>query len=180
MTTTAPDVGAALAELSAAQEIAAEALATGATHTQAAKAADVARETVSRWAGHHREFRAAVSLYRSTLAAEQADTIRRIRGRALALVEAQLDGADLSGALAVLRTIAAPRVEVTDAEGGPIEIRRGTDRQRQLLAAVDAALDAVDAPGKEQILAALAPARTATSDHERQDDVPRRSCGPAS
>jgi len=154
MTTTAPDVS-ALAELSVAQEIAAEALATGATHAVAAEAAGVHRETVSRWAGHHPPFRAALGQHRATLAAEQADAVRRIRGRALALVEAQLDGADLSGALAVLRVLTAPRVEVTGADNGPVEVRVPDDKSRALLAAVSHALDAVDAPGREEIMRAL-------------------------
>ena len=78
-----------------AQQTAAEALAIGATHTEAAEAADVARETVTRWLGHHPGFRAALDLYRATLATEQADRARRIRGKALDVLGHEVGDAGL-------------------------------------------------------------------------------------
>jgi hypothetical protein len=100
---------AALVSLTPAQAIAADALATGSTHEAAAELAGVTRETVTRWANHHPAFRAALDSYRHALAAEQADTARRLRGKALAVVERRLDDdADLPTALAVLRALPAP------------------------------------------------------------------------
>ena len=94
----------ALLTLAPAQQTAAEVLATGATHAEAAEAANVARETVTRWLGHHPGFRAALDLYRATLAAEQADRSRRIRSKALEAVEAGLDAGSIDP-LAVLRVV---------------------------------------------------------------------------
>jgi len=114
---TTNDLRTALLELTPGQQIAAETVASGATHAAAAEAAGVHRETVTRWAGHHPAFRATLNLYRATLAAEQSDTARRIRGRALAILEAQLDTADVPTALAVLRVVQAQPSEAI----GPIE-----------------------------------------------------------
>lgn len=105
--TNASEMRTALLTLTPAQQCAAEALATGATHAEAAEAATVARETVTRWLGHHPAFRAALDLYRGSLAAEQADRARRIRGKALEAVEAGLDAGSIDP-LAVLRAVAAP------------------------------------------------------------------------
>ncbi len=100
---------AALLTLTASQATAVEALATGATHADAAKAAGVRRETVTNCHGHHPAFRAALAAARGVLAAEQADTIRTIRRVALDLVLAKLDDSvDLATALQVLRAIPAP------------------------------------------------------------------------
>lgn len=105
---------AALVELTPAQQAAVEALAVGSTHAVAAEASGVARETVTRWARNHPAFRAALNLYLAALVAEHADTARRIRGRALAVVESGLDTADVPTALNILRAIPAPPA---DAEG---------------------------------------------------------------
>jgi len=101
-------VRAALLSLTPAQQAAVEALATGVTHREAANIAGVCRETVTGWVGHHPGVRAALETFRVALATEQANKARAIRGRALAIVEAQLDGADLAMALAVLRAIPVP------------------------------------------------------------------------
>ena len=101
-------VRAALLSLTPAQQAAVEALATGATHREAADIAGVCRETVTGWVGHHPGVRAALETVRVALATEQANKARAIRGRALAVVEAHLDGADLPMALAVLRAIPVP------------------------------------------------------------------------
>lgn len=105
--TTHDQLRSALLTLAPTQQAAAEALATGATHAEAAEAASVARETVTRWLGHHPGFRAALDLYRATLAAEQADRARRIRSKALEAVEAGLDAGTIDP-LAVLRSVPAP------------------------------------------------------------------------
>ena len=108
------DLRTALIVLTPAQQSAVEALATGATRDDAADAAGVERETVSRWANHHPGFRTALNLYRSTLAMDQADLARRIRGKALDVIERHLDNADLAAALAVLRAVPAPDLGPTD------------------------------------------------------------------
>jgi hypothetical protein len=113
-TPTIEDLRLALVALTPAQQVAAEALAQGATQQAAADAANVARETVTRWAGHIPAFQATLNLYRVTLATEQVDTARRIRGKALAKVEAGLDDGRIDP-LAVLRVVG----EVAPAAIGP-------------------------------------------------------------
>jgi hypothetical protein len=105
------DLRAELVALTPSQQAAAEAIVTGATRTDAA---GVSRETVSRWANHHPGFLAALSRFRNTLATEQADKVLRIRGKALDVIDRQLDSADLDAALAVLRAIPAPDLGPTD------------------------------------------------------------------
>ncbi len=95
---------AALLELTPAQQVAVEALAAGATHEEAGKAAGVTRETVTRWSGHVPAFKATLNLYRATLVTEQIDTARRIRGKALSAVEIALDEGQIDP-LAVLRVV---------------------------------------------------------------------------
>jgi DNA-binding XRE family transcriptional regulator len=103
------DLRAALVDLTPAQALAVDALATGSTQSEAAEIAGVTRETVNRWVNHHPGFRAALDRYRHALAEENATAAGRIRGKALAIVERHLDdGADLPTALAVLRAVPAP------------------------------------------------------------------------
>ena len=99
---------AALVDLTPAQALAAHALATGSTHDEAALAAGVRRETVTNWVNHHPGFQAALDRYRHALETEQLDVARRIRGKALVVVEQALDTGDLAAALAVLRIVRAP------------------------------------------------------------------------
>jgi len=113
------ELRAALLSVTPAQQAAAETLAAGASHTDAAEAASVARETVTRWAGHHPGFRAALALYRSTLADERATKLRRIRDRALDVIDAQLTDADLAAALAVLKAVPDPGPSIMDAVSPP-------------------------------------------------------------
>lgn len=101
------ELRAALLHLSPAQQAAVEALAAGATHEDAAAAAGVARETVTRWVGHHCAVRAALNLHRAVAAEEQLDRTLRIRAKALTAVEDALDAGTLEP-LAVLRTIPPP------------------------------------------------------------------------
>ena len=106
--TTTPDIErlkSALLQLSAAQQVAVEALAGGATQTAAAEAAGVARETVTRWSGHSPAFKAALNRYRSTVVEEQVDTACRIRSKALSAIETALDEGEIDP-LAVLRVVA--------------------------------------------------------------------------
>jgi hypothetical protein len=103
---------AALLDLNPAQQAAVESLAAGATHEQAAEAAGVVRETVTRWVGHHPAVGAALNLHRAVAAEDQLDRTRRIRAKALAAVEAQLDAGTLDP-LAVLRAIPVPPSQAT-------------------------------------------------------------------
>jgi hypothetical protein len=104
---------AAPVELRPAQAIAAEALATGWTHAEAAELAGVNRETVTRWANHHPGFRETLDRYRHAMAEASTDAACRIRSKALATVERHLDDddTDLPTALAVLRTVPAPELD---------------------------------------------------------------------
>lgn len=108
---------AALIELTPSQRSAIEALAAGATHADAAEVAGVARETVTRWSGHHPGFQAAQNMYAAAIALEQSDRIRQILGKALAVIDRELDDADLGQALAVIKAIPFPAVGMLDPDG---------------------------------------------------------------
>ena len=120
------DLRAALVNLTPRQQIAAELLAAGSTQAAAAEAAGVTRETVGKWAGNHPGFREALGHYRHAAATEQAERARRIRVKALEVVESALDDADLPAALAVLRAVPAPELgyTVTAEAGLAAEVRR--------------------------------------------------------
>jgi hypothetical protein len=80
-----------LCELSPAQAIAVDQLICGATHSAAAAAAGVARETVTRWVSHHPGVQAALDRARWATSLEIIDRIASIRTRALDLVEQHLE-----------------------------------------------------------------------------------------
>lgn len=117
---------AALLDVTPAQALAAHALATGSTHDAAALTAGVQRETVTRWVNQHPGFQAALGCYRHAVAVEQVDAARRLRGKALAVVERHLDADDLTAALAVLRIVPAAELTApaTPGERLAVEIRR--------------------------------------------------------
>ena len=117
----------ALLSLNPAQQCAIEILLAGGTHADAAAAANVARETVSRWVGHHLEFRAVLDVHRGNLAAEQADAVQAIRGRALAIVADHLRDASMSDALAVLRVLGGP---ASSANSVPLRSNELLDAER--------------------------------------------------
>ena len=99
-------VRSALLNISPAQQIAVEQLASGATHAVAAEAAGVCREQVTRWVGHHPGVREALDLYRVTMHHERMARLRSIHDRALTAVDESLaDGATLADALAVLKAL---------------------------------------------------------------------------
>ena len=106
-TQTRADLRAALLAVNPPKQAAAEALAIGATHAEAAEAAGVARETVSRWAAHHPGFQAAYALYRAALTDAKATRLRRIHEKALDAVETGLDAGTIDP-LAVLRIVTPP------------------------------------------------------------------------
>lgn len=109
MTTTLETLKAALLDVTSTQQATADALASGSSHTEAASAAGVARETVTRWAGHHPGFRAYLAEVRAAYATERAAKVRAIRDAALDAVAVQLTGpVTVSEALAVLKAIPDP------------------------------------------------------------------------
>lgn len=120
----------ALLDLTRRHQIAIELLVNGSTQEAAAVAGGVTRETVSRWVGHHPGFPAALNLYLGSLVADQAGRALRIRGKAYALVDEKLDGADLTTALAVLRVVSAPEIPRAD----PVEILTAELRRRGAMA----------------------------------------------
>ncbi|MGP0111143.1 MAG: hypothetical protein ACLPR9_20210 [Acidimicrobiales bacterium] len=110
----------AVAELTPAKQAAVEALATGSSQTEAAVLAGVSREAVNRWFNHDPTFRDALAEYRAVLVTEQADRARRIRGRALSVVESRLDDdASLTDALAVVRVLSPPAESRSDLDAIP-------------------------------------------------------------
>ncbi len=101
----------ALTNLDPAKAAAVAALASGATHAEAADAAGVKRETVTRWLGSHAGFRSALATMRYADADEQATRVGRIRGKALAAIEAALDAADADPSLALAVIRALPSID---------------------------------------------------------------------
>jgi CRP-like cAMP-binding protein len=103
----------ALTTLSPAQVRAVTALVGGATHVEAAQAAGVARETVSRWLAHHPAMRAAITEAQVAAVAEHVIALADLRTRATnvavmaldALADALADGT-LDDPVAALRAIA--------------------------------------------------------------------------
>jgi hypothetical protein len=137
----------ALVELTPSQQRAVDLLGTGSTHAATAESVGVARETVSRWAGRHPGFRAALALYRAATAADLASRVLHVRSLALDVVERNLDGADLSAALAVLRVVAPPMTsQFVDADSLLV-----ADLQRMAAAVPDPPLP----HGTDGLLAAL-------------------------
>ena len=96
-----------LSTLTPRQAVAVERLTGGATHAAAAVAADVSRETVTRWVSHDPGVRAALDSARYAASIETIDRVASIRSRALDVVEQHLDTLDPSdpGTLAVAVTI---------------------------------------------------------------------------
>lgn len=120
---------AALTALSPAQALAVTALIGGATHAEAAEAAGVARETVSRWLAHHPAMRAAVIEAQAAAYSEQALAVARVRSRAtevaieaLDAIATAIEDGSISDPVAALRavtplaTAAMSAPEVLDAD----------------------------------------------------------------
>lgn len=133
------ELRAVLVALTPAQSIAADALATGSTHAEAAERAGVTRETVTIWTNHHPGFREALDRYRHALAAELADAARSLRRKALVVVDHALDDGDVRAAIAVLKIV--PIIEtgppVIAAEVLTDEVRRRADTRPRPLAPRD-------------------------------------------
>lgn len=106
---TLEELRASLLRLTTQQQIAVEALATGATHQEAADRSRVSRETVTKWTCNLPAFKAALNRYRLALAWEQYDLARRVRGKALGAIETALDLGQIDP-IAVLRVVGETRV----------------------------------------------------------------------
>lgn len=91
---------AALTSLRPNQRAALSALAGGATQTEAAEAAGVTRETVTRW-NSHPEFRAAHARLVNALEAESYEKVRMARVKVIDVITARLDAPDVSLADAI-------------------------------------------------------------------------------
>jgi transposase-like protein len=111
------DDEARLLQLNDKQTIAVQALVAGSSQCEAAQVAGVTRETVNRWVRQHPAVRARLNEHRAALASEHEDAVRRLRGKALAVVENQLDRGDVRAALHVLRLVGVetPCDDVRDA-----------------------------------------------------------------
>ncbi|HMX25831.1 MAG TPA: hypothetical protein PLD20_24510 [Blastocatellia bacterium] len=112
-------------ELTPAQLNAVNLLATGATVTAAAEAANVARQTVSEWMNHDPAFQASLNLRRSELWAEQCDRYRAMLPKALDAVETVLTegGPDaLKAALTIIRLSGLELKPTGETEAGDVEI----------------------------------------------------------
>jgi hypothetical protein len=113
---TARDAVSSLSELTPAQATAVEVIATGGTHAEAAAAAGVARETVTRWLSSHPGTRAALGRLRCVIAESSTDDVLRVRSQALGVLSAHLEAVDpvtakgLNAAIATLRAVPAPTV----------------------------------------------------------------------
>lgn len=110
----ARDAVSSLSELTPAQATAVEVIAAGGTHAEAAQAAGVARETVTRWLSSHPGTRAALARLRCVIAEASTDQMLQARGRALEVLISHLGSVDpastggLEAAIATLRAIPAP------------------------------------------------------------------------
>jgi hypothetical protein len=89
--------------LSPQQLVAVEALLSGQTHTEAAEAAGVSRQTVHRWRNESPVFQAAFNRARNELAAAVEARLRKLALRALDAVETSVEQGNAASALAVLK-----------------------------------------------------------------------------
>jgi dihydrodipicolinate synthase/N-acetylneuraminate lyase len=91
--------------LSDKQHLAIDALLTGGTHREAAKAAGVARTTVTEWVNHRSEFCRELERRRWERAEQVNDRVGALTTRSLDVVEEHLGAGDLRAALGVLRLL---------------------------------------------------------------------------
>ncbi|MGA8296883.1 MAG: helix-turn-helix domain-containing protein [Acidimicrobiales bacterium] len=120
-----------LHHLTPAQVVAVTALATGATHRQAADAAGVHRITVTRWTSHHPEFIAELNRLRADAIAETSTQIAELTRRALEVVTEAVDGGDSDAAFRWLKLV--PFAGVTEPLPGPMESTAVVEMVRQAM-----------------------------------------------
>lgn len=125
------DLMAALTKLSPKQCAALTALAGSATHAEAAEAAGVARETVTRWLNHHPQFQAAHGTLRNAIDTAAHDRLRTLRTKALDALHTVLDRPDVapSDVVAVARLIGLDTPSSSTPAPTAVEI---LDRAREL------------------------------------------------
>jgi hypothetical protein len=131
-----------------------EVLAAGGSHLDAACAAGVARETVSRWVSHSPAVRSALGRIRYASAEAVTDRVLRVQTLALEVLEAHLETVDrsspeaLSAAVAVLRAV--PSVTVNAPEPPEVVAGRMLAAIRPVVASESPArmLAEMDDPGR--------------------------------
>ena len=117
--TRATDSYQSLHQLTPAQVLAITALASGATHQEAAEAAGVHRVTVTRWTRHHPEVIAELNRIRADAATEAQAQVVRVSKAAIGVIEDEVRGGNVDAAFRWLRIV--PPAEVTTPPKGPLE-----------------------------------------------------------
>lgn len=108
-------------ELTPQQEAAVDLLATGQTVTDTAAAVGVSRQTVSGWLHHDFAFQATLNQRQHELWAGLSARLRAMMPKALATLEAALDGGDMRAALAVLKLASVPVAPSGATHAGDLE-----------------------------------------------------------
>ena len=91
--------------LSDKQHLAINVLLAGGTHRDAAKAAGVARTTVTEWVNHHSEFHHELERRRYQRAEQVNDRVSELTTRSLDVIEEHVAAGDLRAALGILRLL---------------------------------------------------------------------------
>lgn len=102
-----------LADVSESMILAIEILVTGGTQSDAGEAAEVTRQTVSKWQNHHPGFIAELNLRREQLREERTDRIRDLDAQALAVISDAVEQGDRSAAMDWLKLRRLNDVDVT-------------------------------------------------------------------
>ena len=111
--------------LSDKQHLAIDALLTGGTHREAAKAAGVARTTVTEWVNHRSEFCHELERRRWQRAEQVNDRVGALTTRSLDVIEKHVVAGDLRAALGVLRLL--PREALRRAPTPPLTAEQRED-----------------------------------------------------
>lgn len=111
--------------LSDKQHLAIDALLTGGTHREAAKAAGVARTTVTEWVNHRSEFCRELERRRWQRAEQVNDRVGALTTRSLDVIEKHVVAGDLRAALGVLRLL--PREALHRATTPPPTVEQRED-----------------------------------------------------
>lgn len=117
MMTKADKTGQKKGDLTPAQSAAVDHLATGSSVTDAAKAANVTRQTVSGWLNHDPNFQAALNRRRAELWAETGDRLRALMPRALERIEKAITEGGPDGLTAALALVRMAKIDLTPAGG---------------------------------------------------------------
>lgn len=152
-----------LSALTPGQTLAVEAIASGATHAEAADTAGVRRETVTRWLSHSPAVREALHRLRYVTAEAVLDRHISARARALDILAEHLASVDphspdgFSAAIATLKVL--PEVAVTRPETAEVEARKMVTHLGERLGDADLFSALMDPSGAgERLAVALATA----------------------